>query len=102
MLIHHNDNPRFTLNDKVLLFTLPCQIIVKIIMLNILLNSEDYGKTRGCITRLVYYIMRDLPVTLLKLIFDIITAENFDNRNLPYDMLFNILFDFWSVDLSED
>jgi len=44
--------------------------------------------------------MRSLPVNLSKLIFDNITADNFEHRNLPYGMILTILFDFWGVDLS--
>jgi len=71
-------------------------------MLNILPKSEEYGKARGCITLLIYCILRGFSVNLSKLIFDNITVDNFEYRNLPYIMVLTIFFDFWGVDLSED
>ena len=64
-------------------------------MLNILPKSSEYDKARGCITLLIYYIMKGLSVNLPKLIFDHMTTDNFDNRNLPYGMLLTLLFDYW-------
>ena len=100
MLIQNNDNHRLTLNDKISLLTLPCQSIAKIIMLNILPKSANYGKARGCITLLIYCIMKGLSINLPKLVLDNMTIDNFDNTNLPYSMLLTILFDCWGVDLS--
>jgi len=34
--------------------------------------------------------------------FDNITADNFEHRNLPYGMVLTIFFDFWGLDLSEE
>ena len=102
MLIHNDGNPYLTLNDKVSLLTIPCQILTKIIMLNILSKSEEYGKAKGCITLLIYCIMRGPPVNLPKLIFDNLIVGNFEHRNLPYGMVLTIFFDFWGVNLSEE
>ena len=63
-------------------------------MLNIFPQSGEYGKARGCITLLIYCIMKGLSVNLPKLIFDYMTANSFDNKNLPYGMLLTILYDF--------
>jgi len=34
--------------------------------------------------------------------FDNMTVDNFEHRNLPYGMVLIIFFDFWGVDLSEE
>jgi len=34
--------------------------------------------------------------------FDNMTADNFEHRNLPYGMVPTIFFDFWGVNLSEE
>ena len=65
ILIHKDDNPRLTLNDKVSLPTLPCQILAMIIMFNILPKPGEFSKVRGCIILLIYGIMRGLPVNSL-------------------------------------
>jgi len=49
-----------------------------------------------------YCIMCDLPVSLPLLIFNNITADNFEHRNLPYDIVLTIFFEFWRVDLSKE
>jgi len=63
-------------------------------MLNILSKFGEYGKARGCITLLIYRIMKGFSVNLLKLMFDNMTANNFEHRNLPYGMILTIFFDF--------
>ena len=94
-LLHNYNNPCLTLNDKVLLVMIPSQISAKIIMLNILLPKlGEYGKARGCITLLIYCILRGFPVNLPKLMFDNMTIDNFEHRNLPYGMVLTIFFDF--------
>jgi len=45
--------------------------------------------------------MRDFLVNLPKLIFDDMTADNFEHRNIPYGMVLTIPFELWGVDLSE-
>ena len=46
--------------------------------------------------------MKCLFVNLSKLIFDHMTADNFDNKNFLYGMLLTFLFHHWDVDLKED
>ena len=70
-------------------------------MLNILPKSENMVK-RECITLSIYCIMKGFLVNLPKLMFDNMTADNFEHRNLPYGMVLTISFDFWGVDLSEE
>ena len=94
MFIHNDGNLYLTLNDKVSLLTIPCQILAKIIMLNILPKSREYGKVRGCITFLIYCIIIGLPVNLSKLIFDNLTADNFEYKNLSYGMILTIFLIF--------
>ena len=93
-LIHSNSNPCLILDDKVSLLTILCQILAKIIMLNILPKSGEHGKTRGCITLLTYCIMKGFPVNLPKLMFDNMTADNFKYKNLPYGMILTIFLTF--------
>ena len=81
---------------------IPCQVLAKIIMLNILPKSGKYGKARGCVTLLINCIMSGLSVNLLKLIFDNMTAENFEHKNLPYNMILTIFFEFWGVNFFEE
>ena len=68
-------------------------MFAKIIMLNILPKFDEYGKVRGCITLLIYCIMKGLLVNLPKLIFDHMITDDLDNRNLPYSMFLALLFD---------
>ena len=91
-LLHNNSNSCLTLNDKVSLLTIPYRILSKIIMLNILSKSGEYGKARGCLTLLIYCIMRGFPINLPKLMFDNMTVDNFEHRNLTYSMVLTIFF----------
>jgi len=47
ILIHYDNNPRLTLNDKVSLLTLPCQILFRLSCSIFFLNLENMVKLKG-------------------------------------------------------
>jgi len=101
-LLYNDDNPALVKNEKVKYYTLTSQVLTKIIFYNLLLKSGKYSYVRGYTPLLIYCLLRDIRVNILKLIIDFILLKHLliPSRNLPYAMIITHLFKYFKIDVS--
>jgi hypothetical protein len=86
-------------NEDIHLYTLPAQILAKIIFHNLVPKTGEFDRARGCVPILIYCFLQGIPVNIPRLILDQIIASNLATspKGLPFGMLFTRLFTHWGI-----
>jgi len=103
-LLYDDDNPGLVRNEEVKHYTLPSQVLAKIVYHNLLSKSGEYSHTRGCSPLLIYCLLRGNKVNISKLIIDFLIFDHLliPSRNLPYGMILTRLFKHFKINLSDE
>ena len=84
-------------------YTLPTQVLTKIVFYNFLPKLREYNYARGRAPLLIYFLLRDIKVNIPKLIDFMLSKYLLSlNRNLPYVMILTHLFKHLRIDLSDE
>jgi hypothetical protein len=88
-------------NEDIHLYTLPAQILAKIIFHNLVPKTGEFDRARGCVPILIYCFLQGIPVNIPRLILAQISATNLatTSKGLPFGMLFTRLFTHWGIPL---
>ena len=78
------------------------QVLAKIVFYNLLPKSGEYCHAHGSAPLLIYCLLKDIIVNILKLIIDFMLSEHLliPNRNIPFGMLITYLLKLLKFDLS--
>jgi len=85
-------------------YTITAQVLAKIVFYNLLPKSREYSHARRSASLLIFCLLKDIRVNILKLIVDFMLSEYLliPNRHLPFGMLITQLLKQLKFDLSAE
>jgi len=70
LLLHDDEKPILVRNGEVKYYTLPVQVLAKIVFYNLLPKLGEYSHARGSTPLLFYYLLKGIRVNIPKLIIN--------------------------------
>jgi len=85
-------------------YSLPAQVLAKMVFYNLLPKSGEYSHAQGSSPLVIYYLLQSIKVNIPKLIINFMLSKHLLilNRNLPYRMIITHLLKHLKIDLSPE